>query len=103
LAAGLQPQQHIARRVEVCHRSTTMIRSFSMAWLWALHMVDVSRDAARREILCKGRLVEGHPLLGTFVKSASHQGVEILRAVGFDFIVIDQAHAPLGREAVMIG
>ena len=74
-----------------------------MAWLWALHMDDVSRDAARREILCKGRLVEGHPLLGSFVKSASHQGVEILRAVGFDFIVIDQEHAPLGREAVMIG
>lgn len=35
-------------------------------------------------------------LLGTFIKTASHQTVEILGVAGFDFAIIDCEHAPFG-------
>ena len=40
------------------------------------------------------------PLLGTFVKMPSPNVIEILGAEGFDFIVIDSEHAPLGRAEI---
>jgi 2-keto-3-deoxy-L-rhamnonate aldolase RhmA len=40
------------------------------------------------------------PLLGTFVKMPTPQAIEILGAEGFDFIVIDGEHAPLGRAEI---
>jgi 2-keto-3-deoxy-L-rhamnonate aldolase RhmA len=39
-------------------------------------------------------------LLGSFIKSPSSHAVEILGYVGFDFVVIDQEHAPLDRAAI---
>jgi 2-keto-3-deoxy-L-rhamnonate aldolase RhmA len=36
------------------------------------------------------------PLLGTFVKLPGTQAIEIIGAAGFDFVVIDREHAPLG-------
>ena len=42
------------------------------------------------------RLRAREPLLGTFVKLPNTQPIEILGAVGFDFVVIDRENAPLG-------
>lgn len=39
-------------------------------------------------------------LAGTFVKTASHQTVEVLGTSGLDFIVIDAEHAPFGQNAL---
>jgi 2-keto-3-deoxy-L-rhamnonate aldolase RhmA len=36
----------------------------------------------------------GSVLLGTFIKTASHQVAEIVGAAGFDFAIIDAEHAP---------
>ncbi|WP_117195609.1 HpcH/HpaI aldolase family protein [Rhizobium terrae] len=46
------------------------------------------------------RLVAREPLLGTFVKLPTTQAIEIFGVVGFDFVVIDQEHAPLDRAQV---
>ncbi len=40
------------------------------------------------------------PLLGTFVKMPTSQAIEILGSEGFDFVVIDSEHAPLGRAEI---
>jgi len=46
---------------------------------------------------------ERSPLIGTFVKTASHHVVEVLGRGGLDFVVVDAEHAPfdLGRIDVM--
>ncbi|NMM05933.1 aldolase/citrate lyase family protein [Polaromonas sp.] len=41
-------------------------------------------------------------LAGTFVKTASHQTVEVLGTSGLDFIVIDAEHAPFSQNALDI-
>lgn len=46
------------------------------------------------------RLIAREPLLGTFVKLPTTQAIEIFGVVGFDFVVIDQEHAPLDRAQV---
>jgi 2-keto-3-deoxy-L-rhamnonate aldolase RhmA len=38
----------------------------------------------------------GEPLIGTFLKSASHQAAELLGLAGLDCIVVDAEHAPFG-------
>jgi 2-keto-3-deoxy-L-rhamnonate aldolase RhmA len=43
------------------------------------------------------RIRAGTPLLGTFLKTASHQSVEILGQANLDFLVIDAEHAPFDR------
>jgi len=43
------------------------------------------------------RLLAGEPLLGTFIKTPSVHTTEIIGSVGFDFVVIDQEHAPFDR------
>ena len=42
-------------------------------------------------------LASGRRLVGTFLKMPTTQTVEILASIGFDFVVIDQEHAPLDR------
>jgi 2-keto-3-deoxy-L-rhamnonate aldolase RhmA len=42
------------------------------------------------------QVLGGEVLLGTFVKTASHQIVEILGVAGLDYAVIDAEHAPFG-------
>lgn len=46
----------------------------------------------------RDRLLTRERLLGSFLKIASTQPAEILGHLGFDFVVIDEEHAPLNRE-----
>ncbi|MBU1317197.1 MAG: aldolase [Alphaproteobacteria bacterium] len=46
----------------------------------------------------RDRLRTQEPMLGTFLKLATTQVIEILGAIGYDFVVIDQEHAPLDRS-----
>jgi 2-keto-3-deoxy-L-rhamnonate aldolase RhmA len=48
----------------------------------------------------RNRLRQGEPQFGTFLKTASHQTVEVLGKAGLDFIVIDAEHAPFGIETI---
>lgn len=45
------------------------------------------------------RLRAREPLLGVFIKTPSPHATEIFGQVGFDFIVVDQEHAPFDRTA----
>lgn len=45
------------------------------------------------------RFRRGEPLLGAFVKTPTSHGSEILGGAGFDFVVIDEEHAPIDRSA----
>jgi 2-keto-3-deoxy-L-rhamnonate aldolase RhmA len=40
------------------------------------------------------------PLIGSFIKTPSVHATEILADLGFDFVVIDEEHGPIGRESV---
>lgn len=44
------------------------------------------------------RLRKGEPVVGIFVKTASHQVFEILAGAGVDYVVIDAEHAPYDRN-----
>lgn len=46
------------------------------------------------------RLHEGELLFATFVKTTSHQTVEVLAATGLDALVLDAEHAPFGPESL---
>jgi staphyloferrin B biosynthesis citrate synthase len=48
----------------------------------------------------RSRLLAGEMLLGTFIKTPVTHPVEILGHVGFDFVVVDQEHAPFDRVTV---
>ncbi|MBD0413874.1 HpcH/HpaI aldolase family protein [Oryzicola mucosus] len=45
----------------------------------------------------RDRLLARDRMLGTFLKFPTTQVVEILGVIGYDFVVIDQEHAPLDR------
>lgn len=47
----------------------------------------------------RSRLLAGEHLVGTFVKTPTTHATEILGALGFDFVVIDEEHAPFDRIA----
>lgn len=46
------------------------------------------------------RLIAREPLVGTFIKTPTVHPVEIAAVAGFDFVVVDQEHAPFNRETV---
>jgi staphyloferrin B biosynthesis citrate synthase len=46
------------------------------------------------------RLKAREHLLGTFIKTPTTHATEILGAIGYDFLVFDQEHAPLDRGAI---
>lgn len=46
------------------------------------------------------RFLEGEHLVGTFVKTPATHPIEILGGVGFEFVVIDEEHAPWDRVAI---
>lgn len=45
----------------------------------------------------RSRLIAGEPLIGTFMKVPAPQNTEILALEGFDFVVLDEEHAPWDR------
>jgi 2-keto-3-deoxy-L-rhamnonate aldolase RhmA len=52
------------------------------------------------------RLRAREPMLGTFIKTPTFHTTEVIGDVGFDFIVVDQEHAPFDRvatDAVLVG
>jgi 2-keto-3-deoxy-L-rhamnonate aldolase RhmA len=46
------------------------------------------------------RFIAGDRLVGTFVKTPATHPIEILGAVGFEFVVIDEEHAPWDRVTI---
>src|ERR1700759_139453 len=46
------------------------------------------------------RFLAGEPLLGSFIKTPTSHAIEILGGLGFDFVVIDEEHAPFDRVAI---
>ncbi len=48
------------------------------------------------------RLLAGDKLVGTFLKTPTSHATEIVAALGFDFVVIDQEHAPFDRTTTDI-
>ena len=52
------------------------------------------------------RLLAGERLLGSFLKTPTPHATEILASVGFDFVVIDEEHAPIDRgttDMILLG
>jgi 2-keto-3-deoxy-L-rhamnonate aldolase RhmA len=39
-------------------------------------------------------------MLGTFIKTPTGHGIEILGDLGYDFVVIDEEHAPFDRGSI---
>jgi len=54
--------------------------------------MDETRSDFRARFAC------GEHLFGTFLKTPTTHASEILGSVGFDFVVIDEEHAPFNRE-----
>jgi 4-hydroxy-2-oxoheptanedioate aldolase len=50
----------------------------------------------------KQRLHAGEYLTGTFVQIAAPALVDILGAAGFDFVIIDTEHGPIGRDTMAV-
>jgi 2-keto-3-deoxy-L-rhamnonate aldolase RhmA len=48
----------------------------------------------------RSRLKNGEHVLGTFIKTPSSHTTEIIGEVGYDFVVIDQEHAPFDRGTI---
>ena len=48
----------------------------------------------------RARFVGREPLLGTFIKTPTTHPIEIIGAIGFDFVVIDEEHAPFDRVTI---
>lgn len=46
------------------------------------------------------RLSAGEMQIGTFIKTPTGHATEILGGLGFDFVVLDTEHGPLGRESI---
>lgn len=45
----------------------------------------------------RSRLLAGEPLIGTFMKVPAPQNTEVLALDGFDFVMLDEEHAPWDR------
>jgi 2-keto-3-deoxy-L-rhamnonate aldolase RhmA len=55
---------------------------------------------SRRTSLFRGALARGHgPALGTWIKIPAVESVELVALAGFDFVVIDLEHSPIGLES----
>ncbi len=48
----------------------------------------------------RSRILARDRLMATFVKTTSHQTVEVLAATGMDTLVLDAEHAPFGPESL---
>lgn len=52
------------------------------------------------QISFRKRFTSRELLLGTFIKTPTTHGIEILGGLGFDFVVIDEEHAPFDRVTI---
>lgn len=57
-------------------------------------------DAVKGKPGFRQRFLAGEHLVGTFIKTPATHPVEIIGAIGFDFVVIDEEHAPWDRVAI---
>jgi 2-keto-3-deoxy-L-rhamnonate aldolase RhmA len=58
-------------------------------------------DASRPDAgTFRRRLLEGAIVFGSFIKTPTGHATEILGDIGFDFVVIDEEHAPFDRVAI---
>lgn len=57
----------------------------------------------RPTTLFRTRLRDREPLLGSFIKTPTSHTIEILGGMGFDFVVIDEEHAPFDRVTIDTG
>jgi 2-keto-3-deoxy-L-rhamnonate aldolase RhmA len=48
----------------------------------------------------RGRFAAAERLVGTFIKTPTTHAIELLGDLGFDFVVIDEEHAPFSRESI---
>lgn len=48
----------------------------------------------------RARLAAGDKLSGTFIKTPTGHAIEIFGDLAYDFVVIDEEHAPFGRQAI---
>ena len=46
------------------------------------------------------RFAAGEQLVGTFIKTPTSHAIEILGDIGYDFVVIDEEHAPFDRVSI---
>lgn len=51
----------------------------------------------------RGRLLAREPLIGTFMKTPSAHNTEIIGGLGFDFVMLDEEHAPWDRGTLDMG
>jgi 2-keto-3-deoxy-L-rhamnonate aldolase RhmA len=49
------------------------------------------------------RFAAGELLLGTFIKTPTSHSIEIIGGLGFDFVILDEEHAPFDRVTIDIG
>jgi 2-keto-3-deoxy-L-rhamnonate aldolase RhmA len=47
----------------------------------------------------RSRLLRGDVLVGSFLKTPTLHGAEILGGLGFDFLVVDEEHSPFDRQS----
>ncbi len=47
----------------------------------------------------RARLLRGEVLVGSFLKTPTLHGAEIMGALGFDFLIVDEEHSPFDRQA----
>ncbi len=51
----------------------------------------------------RNRLINREPLIGTFMKFPGPHATEILGSVGYDFVMLDEEHAPWTRDQLGMG
>lgn len=62
-------------------------------------MAGSAQDLERTRQGFRDRFRAGEPLVGCFLKIANTQPAEILGTAGYDFVVVDEEHAPFSRES----
>jgi len=49
------------------------------------------------------RLIAREPLIGSFLKTPTSHATEILGSIGYDFVMLDEEHAPWTRQTLEVG
>jgi len=60
----------------------------------------MSDNTETSRLTFRQRLLAGERLLGSFIKTPTSHSAEILGDIGFDFVVIDEEHAPFDRATI---